>query len=238
MRDDDQRIGPPPARDRSRREPRRKGLAREVAETLLLAMVMFLSVRTVGGAYEVDGPSMAPNLDDHQRLFVSRAAYAHLDLRGLVDLLPGHDGADDVVWYPFAPPARGDIVVFEPVEDGDQPLIKRVVALPGERIAFRGGAVVVDGIELEEPYIDGDITRCRESPSCDLVVPVGTVYVLGDNRTNSRDSRHFGPVPVERVVGKAVVSFWPPKDAGRLPPPDYPSAPEGRASAPTARRLP
>jgi signal peptidase I len=226
MRDDERWVDlPPPTRGRRTAGPRRKGLVREVAETLLLALVMFLSVRTVGAAYEVEGRSMAPNLADHQRLFVARAAYAHLDLRGLVDLLPGRDRADGVVWYPFEPPGRGDIVVFGSPEDGDQPLIKRVVALPSEHVAFRRGAVFIDGVELEEPYIDGDITRCRNSRYCDLVVPEGTVYVLGDNRNDSTDSRAFGPVSVERIVGKAVVSFWPPGNAGPVPAPDYPAAP-------------
>jgi signal peptidase I len=227
MRDDERRIEPPSSpRGRRTAGARRKGLAREVAETLLLALIMFLSVRTVGAAYEVEGRSMAPNLGDQQRLFVARAVYARLDLRGLVDLLPGRDRADGVVWYPFAPPARGDIVVFESPEDGDRPLIKRVVALPGEHVAVRRGAISIDGVELEEPYIGGDITRCRNSRYCDLVVPRGTVYVLGDNRNDSTDSRAFGPVSVERIVGKAVVSFWPPEDAGRVAAPDYPAAGE------------
>lgn len=212
---------PPPADPRVGGR-RRKGLVRQVAETLLLALVMFLSVRTVGAAYEVDGVSMAPSLHDRQRLFVARAAYAHLDVGGLLDLLPGEDRAGETVWYPFDRPARGDVVVFESTEGGDHSLVKRVIALPGERVAFAAGAVHVNGQRLAEAYIGAGVeTTCGQRQRCRLVVPDGYVFVLGDNRERSHDSRDFGLVPTERIVGKALVSFWPPDDVGRIPEPEY-----------------
>jgi len=217
----DQPAPPAPGRRDGRRSP--KTLVREVAETLLLALVIFLSVRTVGVAYEVDGESMAPNLHDHQRLFVARAAYAHLDFQDLLNLLPGEDRAGERLWYPFDPPERGDIVVFDPpVNDADEPYVKRVIGLPGDRITFWDGRVRVNGEVLEEPYVEGDVTFCEEDDECGATVEEGEVFVLGDNREHSRDSRAFGPVPVERIVGKAVVSLWPLDDAGRVPDHDYP----------------
>jgi signal peptidase I len=219
----------PDSRLRRRASARRpKGLVREAVETLGLALLIFLSVRSVGSAYEVEGRSMTPSLHNEQRLFVARAAYAHLDLRGLLNLLPGEDRAGEYLWYPFDPPGRGDIVVFESPEGGDDPLIKRVIALPGERVAVADGAVFVNGRPLAEPYLRPNAeTACDEREVCDLVVPPGHVFVLGDNRSGSNDSRAFGPVAVDRIVGKAVVSFWPPDDAGRVPEPDYADLPDG-----------
>lgn len=211
---------PPQGRRSGRRRPKTR--VREIAETLLLALVIFLSVRSVGQAYEVDGRSMAPSLHDEQRLVVARAAYAHLDLQDLLNLLPGEDRPGERLWYPFDAPGRGDIVVFASPEGGDQPLIKRVIALPGERVTVVDGAVFVDGGPLAEPYLRPDArTTCGGRGGCDLVVPPGHVYVLGDNRGDSNDSRAFGPVAADRIDGKAIVSFWPPKEAGRVPAPDY-----------------
>lgn len=203
--------------------------AREIVETLLLALIIFLAVRMVVLNFRVDGHSMDPNLDDAQMLLVNRNAYLSFDGNRLRNLLPGDDreGADEV--YPFDPPERGDIVVFDPpVTDGEgKPYIKRVIGLPGERITFRKGDVLVDGQLLEEPYISGHITECDQEPeNCRLTVPEGSVFVLGDNRDNSTDSRSFGTVDVDAIVGKAWFSYWPFDDLGLVPHYDYPGIAE------------
>jgi signal peptidase I len=104
----------------------------------------------------------------------------------------------------------------------EKPYIKRVIGLPGETITIADGFVYIDGVKLDEPYIDGAITECSRSRCDPVVVPEGQVYVLGDNRRNSSDSRIFGPIPVNNIIGKAWVTYWPFSDLGFVPHFDYP----------------
>ena len=177
--------------------------AREVIETLLLAALIFFLVRLVVLNFRVDGESMLPNFDDGQMLLVNRNAYQFVELNG-------------GKYYPFDPPERGDVVVFNPPNGSDKPYIKRIIGLPGEEITFSDGHVDINGQPLEEDYIQ-DRTRCGRADTCDVVVPAGNVFVLGDHRSNSSDSRVFGPVPIENIVGKAWLSYWPPRDVGFVP---------------------
>jgi signal peptidase I len=182
---------------------------REIVETLLLAALIFFLVRLVVLNFRVDGESMLPNLDDGQMLLVNRNAYQYVDFGGQR-------------YYPFDPPERGDVIVFEPPTGSDKPYIKRIIGLPGEEVTFGDGQVFIDGRLLDEEYI-AERTRCNasRSDSCDVVVPDGYVYVLGDHRTNSSDSRAFGVVPVENIVGKAWLSYWPIDDVGFVPHESY-----------------
>jgi signal peptidase I len=177
---------------------------REVVETLLLAALIFFLVRLVVLNFRVDGESMLPNLDDGEMLLVNRNAYQYYDIGGNR-------------YYPFDPPERGDVIVFDPPTGSDKPYIKRIIGLPGEEVTFGDGHVFIDGQPLAEDYIQ-DRTRCgARSDNCDVVVPEGYVYVLGDHRSNSSDSRVFGPVPVGNVVGKAWFTYWPVGDVGFVP---------------------
>ncbi len=203
---------------------------REIVETLLLAALIFFAVRLVVLNFKVDGQSMAPNLHNEEMLLVNRNAYRNIDLGWLHGILPGEDDPDDAAFYPFSPPERGDIIVFDPPTRSNKPYIKRIIGLPGEQVTFADGHVFVNGQLLEEPYIV-DETTCGRNEECDVVVPEGQVYVLGDNRTNSSDSRVFGPVPVENVIGKAWFAYWPLSDAGLVPHHDYPGIPETVALA-------
>jgi signal peptidase I len=191
---------------------------REIVETLLLAALIFFLVRLVVLNFRVDGESMLPNLDDGQMLLVNRNAYEFIEING-------------DRFYPFDPPERGDVVVFNPPTNSDKPYIKRIIGLPGEEVTFADGRVYVNGELLDEDYID-DRTRCGPRDQCDVIVPEDSVFVLGDHRSNSSDSRVFGPVPVENVVGKAWLSYWPANDIGFVPHESYvDDAPVSPASA-------
>jgi signal peptidase I len=205
-------TGPEHTNARGRKSGAR--VLREVVETVLIAVLLYVAVRSLVMPYEVDGASMRPNLADHERVLVNRQAYHAFDLGPVLGWLPGvdHDGAWR--WTPFGDLDRGDVVVLEPPVAHPEPYIKRVVALPGEHVSFADGRVYVDGVLLDEPYIDGAVTECRPgdvagADPCDLTVPAGSVYVLGDNRRNSLDSRVFGPVPVSDLDGEAFFSNWP-----------------------------
>jgi signal peptidase I len=195
---------------------------REVVETLILAAVIFFGVRLVVLNFQVDGNSMFPNLENSEMLLVNRNAYMHFDINKYIDVLPfvDHDGEHNV--YPFSPPERGDIIVFNPPNGSEKPYIKRVIGLPGETVSFKDGFVYINGVKVEEPYLDGDQTRCNRSVCPDVVVPESSVYVMGDNRENSSDSRSFGPARIDSIIGKAWITYWPIDDFGMVPHYDYP----------------
>lgn len=163
-------------------------LLREVLETILPAILIALLINVfVGQATRVEGQSMEPSLHTDQRLVVEKMSYR------------------------FHGPQRFDIVVLKLPNQGEELLIKRIVGLPGETVEVHDGQVYIDGEPLDEPFISED-TRPGRNPS--TTVPPLHVYVLGDNRDHSNDSRSFGPVPIENIVGRAWVSYWPPEDAG------------------------
>ena len=112
-------------------------------------------------------------------------------------------------------PERGEVIVFHaPTEDKDY--VKRVIGLPGERVMISSGAVTIDGRRLEEPYLDV-ATPCEpSSDTCDVIVPQGMVFVMGDNRANSSDSRAWGPLDLDRVIGRAWMVYWPPREIGLI----------------------
>jgi signal peptidase I len=114
--------------------------------------------------------------------------------------------------YRFTEPERGDMVVFQSVEGGGEELIKRVVGLPGDEIAVRGGTLFVNGEPQTEPYVNKRFPdRSTFAPT---TVPEGHYFMMGDNRANSHDSRRFGPVPERNIEGEAFLRFWPPDRIG------------------------
>jgi signal peptidase I len=114
--------------------------------------------------------------------------------------------------YRIGTPHRGEIVAFRHDNDARAVFIKRVVGLPGERVRVERGRVYVDGRVLDEPYVQSNDDRSF----AEVTVPAASVYVLGDNRANSEDSRIFGPVPDDRLIGRAVAGIWPPRMLGGL----------------------
>jgi len=159
----------------------------EVLETVLPALVIVLVVNLfLAQATRVEGQSMEPNLHDNQRLIIEKISY-HLH-----------------------PPQRGDIVVLRLPNRRSDPLIKRVIAMPGETVEISNGQVLINGRLLNEPYLTRN-TYQNVPPS---VVPPGQVFVLGDNRSLSNDSRAFGFVPFSDIVGRAWFRYWPPLEIG------------------------
>ena len=180
----------------------------EVAETLVLTVVIFLGVQTfVAQPYKVEQLSMENTLQPGQYVLVDK-------------LTPR--------WATYS---RGDIVVFDPPpswadETNGVPLIKRVIGLPGDTLELRNGKVFVNGTALSEPYLfaqDGTAQPTDAAPDgqTDWVVPAGELFVMGDHRENSADSRVFGPIELGLVVGRAWLRYWPIDTFGLLPAPAY-----------------
>jgi signal peptidase I len=200
------------------------GALREVVETLILAAIIFIGVRLVVLNFRVDGESMTPNLQNEEMLLVDRNAYFHLPASMVDSILPGDQTASGPEWYLFGAPQRGDIIVFDPPVNSPKPYIKRIIGLPGDHVTFDNGSVMINGTALPEDYIQQK-TRCQRDEYCDVVVPPGDVFVLGDNRGNSSDSRVFGPVSVDRIIGKAWIGYWPLDAIGFVPHYKYPDIP-------------
>jgi signal peptidase I len=192
-------------------------LVGQLLKTVLFALILFLLARLVLLPYEVDGRSMSPNLVDSERVLVNRAVYSHLDLNHFVGWIPGFSVSDTPV-YIFHSPRRGDVLVLNPPQYSAEPFIKRVIGVAGDHITVKEGFVFINGAKLAEPYVVGPITSCMSDLYCaDFVVPDGYIYVMGDNREQSFDSRAFGPVPLDNVIGKAWFSNWPIDRVGRIP---------------------
>lgn len=186
-------------RSRRRRHSRTRNIIEWVV-VLVGALLVAVAVKTFAlQAFWIPSGSMEPTLQVNDRVLVNKIGYS----------------IDDV--------DRGDIIVFERPDGwgvGDiKDLIKRVVGLPGETVSVVDGVVHIDGEPLEEPYLEGAATPdfFAESgcvPSC--VVPEDHLFVLGDNRSNSDASNHFGFVPFDDVVGRAFLRVWPPGEIGGL----------------------
>jgi signal peptidase I len=154
----------------------------ELSETVLPAIVIAVLINLfLAQATRVYGHSMEPNLHTDQRLVVEKLSYR------------------------LHSPRRADVVVLHIPDHSKELLIKRVIALPGETIQIKNGSVYINEEYLDEPYLDVE-TRGSYGP---LTIPPDHIFVMGDNRGASNDSRSFGPVHVDQVVGRAWVSYWP-----------------------------
>jgi signal peptidase I len=206
----DERQRPPDPEERSR-----PPLWRELSVLLVLALAIALVIKTfVAQAFFIPSESMLPTLKVGDRVIVEK------------------------IGYRIGDPARGDIVVFEREADpqapepglwtrvgdsfrelfglpvaGREDLIKRVIAVEGDRIEARDGTVFVNGRRIDEPYLSDDTVTSDFSVT---TVPPDTVWVMGDNRAGSGDSRGFGPVHLDEIVGEAVFIVWPLSDLGAI----------------------
>lgn len=165
-------------------------LVRELLGSFLPAVLIVAGVNLfIAQPRTVDGESMEPSLYQDERLIV------------------------ELISYRFSEPQRGSIIVLNLRESHTGPVIKRVIGLPGEIVEVREGQVFVDGEPLTEPYL-AEPTRGAMAPA---LVPEGHVFVLGDNRDASNDSRFFGMVPYEEIIGHAWLRYWPVSRVSRLP---------------------
>jgi signal peptidase I len=177
---------------------RARSALREVVETVVFTLLIYAFVRHfLFENYRVVGYSMVATLEDNQFLVVNKLGYR------------------------FHDPQRGDIIVFRDPNTAGRKLIKRVIGLPGEVVEIRQGQVFVDEQPLDEPYIQNP--GYYSFPSTQI--PTGQYFVLGDNRNNSSDSHSWGTLARDLIVGKAWLSYWPPRLWGVVPHETYANLP-------------
>ena len=166
---------------------KRYRLVREVIETIVLTILMFLVIRLAVQNFNIEGMSMEPTLHDKELILVDKWSYL------------------------FHAPTRGDVIVFVAPPEPTQDYIKRIVAVPGDTITIRDTTVIVDGARLNETYVDpkrqGNLYAYKNISN--ILVPPDDYFVLGDNRIGSSDSRNWGFVPRDNIIGRAALVYWP-----------------------------
>jgi signal peptidase I len=180
---------------------KRYRLIREIIETLVLTIFVFLVINMAIQNYDVDGPSMEPRLHNQERIMVDKWSYL------------------------FHAPARGDVVVFIAPPEPQNFYVKRIVGAPGDRITIHDTTVIVDGVTLDETYVkpENQGNPGMAHPIENMLVPADDFFVLGDNRANSSDSRTWGFVPRKNIIGRAALVYWPLHQDNYGPLPDYSS---------------
>lgn len=175
----------------SREESNLLGIVRELVETALLAAIIWLAVNFATARYVVEGSSMEPNLHSGQFLIVSRLSYE------------------------FGEPQRGDVIVFDYPNNPSDDYVKRIIGLPGDSVRIENGVVYVNDVVLDEPYLTHSIPQFYEGQW--QRVPDEQYFVLGDNRRASSDSRNWGMLSEDLIIGKAWLSYWPVNEWGIVP---------------------
>jgi signal peptidase I len=168
-------------------------MLRDLVETMVLVAIAFLVINALIGRFRIEQVSMQPNLHEGEYVIVDKVSYA------------------------FRQPERGEIIVLKNPSPSQPDLIKRVIGLPGETIDVAGGQVHINGQPLTEPYIQPPMGREQAS----FTLQADQYFVMGDNRSNSSDSREFGARPINDIVGRAWIIYWPPADWQMLSRPSY-----------------
>lgn len=195
-----------------------KAIIKEIIETIVITLVLVILIRNfIGEPRWIPSASMRPTLMEGDRIFIEK-------ITGF-----------------FQPPQRGDIIVFYPPSEtlkqdpwskftrltgffnNDIAYIKRVIGTPGDLYEFKGeDGVYINHKKINEPYINPEpMMGCRPNMYCDLKIPAGYYFMMGDNRNNSNDSRYWGLLPKNRIIGKACFRFWPINRIGVLTHPKY-----------------
>lgn len=156
----------------------------DVFETIVLSLVLFFAINAVSARIRVESISMQPTLYAGDFIVVNKLAYK------------------------LGAPSRGDVIIFHyPPDPNREPYIKRVIGLPGETVHVTDGKVFINDVRVDEPYISAPPSYVGT-----WTIPQDALFVLGDNRNSSSDSHSWGTVPLENVIGKAEVVYWPPDD--------------------------
>jgi signal peptidase I len=165
-------------------------ILRELAETIVLSLIIFLLMRQVVQNYRIESHSMEPNFSEGQFILVNKLAYV------------------------LGEPKQGDVLVFHNPNNTEEDYIKRIIGLPGDTLSISESRVYINGEPLDETYIAYDIRPTEQFGP--IVIEPNHLFVMGDNRPNSSDSRRFGQLSQDLIVGKAWLRVWPPDKWGLI----------------------
>ena len=181
-------------------EHRNFRLVLEVLETAVLTLLLFMTIRLTVQNFNVDGPSMQPTLHTNELILVNRAEYL------------------------LHAPRRGDVIVFVAPPEPSTDYVKRIIGIPGDTVQIgTDGAVYVNGTHIREPYVTYPGNPCWDSAGDPNAYPktwtlkANQYFVLGDNRGDSSDSRCWGLLPKNNIIGKAALVYWPSSDVHLIP---------------------
>lgn len=178
---------------------------RETLQTLLLALLLFAALQGSIQNYRVEGASMEPTLISREYLLVNKLVYYRIDKGRLARYLPFIDAKPGDVAYLFHSPQRGDIVVFHYPRDPSRDFVKRVIGVPGDTVELKNGRVYVNGMLQDERYV---LDLARSSMER-ISLGAEQYFVLGDNRPHSNDSKDWGTVSLNNIVGSGWIAYWP-----------------------------
>lgn len=171
---------------------------------VVVLAIMVMIYLFVMSPQEISGASMEPNFHNGEYILTNK------------------------IQYKLENPKRGDVVIFKSPLNKDIDYIKRIIALPGEKVMLKDSALWVNGKKVSEPYLAPDVYIFGGSylkEGVEVTVVEGMYFVSGDNRPHSSDSREFGPIAKEDFIGKALLRYWPFDRLGIIPRPDYPNLP-------------
>ena len=181
-------------------------LIREVLQAATIFVAAFMILHFSIQNFRIDGASMHPALINTQHVIASKVAYLRIEPSSLIKVFPfGNTEDGGSSFFTSLKPVYGDVVAFSYPIDPSKNLVKRVIGLPGDVIAIESGYVIRNGQKLPESYV---VSRDRRTIS-EVTVPADSYYVLGDNRRRSTDSRDWGFVPSDHIIGRAWLSYWP-----------------------------
>ena len=180
-------------------------LVREVFETVILALLIFLSLHISIQNYRVQGPSMQPTLMEGEYLIVNKIVYFRFNLAKIANIIPFYDREEEPDRFIFHPPRHGSIVIFRSPSQPSKDFVKRVIGVPGDVVEIVQGDVYRNGALLDEPYV----TSRDDASMGPVIVEADGLFVLGDNRSASNDSRDWGILPTENLIGRVELRFWP-----------------------------
>lgn len=168
-----------------------KSAWRNLAEIVVMIVLLVVLLNAMTVSADLVGVTMSPTLNQGQNLLASR------------------------VTYTLFPPERGDVIVLRDPVSPQRLIVRRVIGLPGERLELRGRQVLINGLPLTEDYVDNPLAISDNlTATALLVLPPDQYYVMGDNRLSINDSRSWGPVNAETILGRAWFAYWPPESIG------------------------
>ena len=178
---------------------------RELFEAALIGIFVFIAIQIAVANFRVEGSSMRPTLLPGHYLMVNKLVYYQVDTERLGKIIPFWRPEEPQMVHAVRQPRRGDVIVFDYPLEPDRQFVKRIIGEPGDLVAIADGKVSVNSRILDEPYLD-----FLGHTHMHAVQLAGDEYfVLGDNRTGSRDSRHWGPLPEDNIIGKVWAIYWP-----------------------------